>query len=104
MAITPIDVQVNMAQMLEVGKSEHAKQGAISEQQHLLHKESSDKSNQVGKRLEEMREGEKTAIRDEDKKGDKRDSSSSYKDKKESSEKPKKMIDERMGNIIDIFK
>lgn len=104
MAITPIDIQVNMAQMLEVGKSEHAKQGAIAEQQQLLHKESSDKSNQVGKRLEEMREGEKTAIRDEDKKGDNRERRSREKDKKESSEKPGKMIDERMGNIIDIFK
>ncbi len=104
MAITPIDVQVNMAQMQEIGKGEHAKQGAIAEQQQFLHKESSDRSNQVGKRLEEMREGEKTAIRDEDKKGSSRERSSSEKDKRESSEKPGKMTDERMGNIIDIFK
>lgn len=104
MAITPIDIQVNMAQMLEVGKGEHAKQGAIAEQHHLLHKESRDKSNLVGEKLEEMREGEKTAIRDEDKKRDTRGKNSSEKEKKGSSGKSKKMKDERMGNIIDVFK
>jgi len=104
MAIKPIDIQTNMAQMLEVGKGEHARQGAIAEQQHLLHKESKDKSNLVGNKLDELKEGEKTSIRDEDKKGDHQGGGSSGKDKDKTPDRSEKMKDERMGNIIDVFK
>lgn len=104
MAIKPIDIQTNMAQMLEVGKGEHAKQGAIAEQHHLLHKESKDKSNQIGNRLDEMKEGEKTSIRDEDKKGDRKGKGYSSREKEETPEESEKIKDERMGNLIDVFK
>ena len=104
MTIKPIDIQTNMAQMLEVGKGEQAKLGALAEQQHVLGKEAKDKSNLADARLEELEEGEKTAIRDEDKKKDHRGAHGG-KDKSEEERVPsEKMKDEKMGRIIDVFK
>jgi hypothetical protein len=105
MTVKPIDIQTNMAQMLEVGKGEHAKQGAVAEQQHLLHKESKDKSNLVGNKLDELKEGEKTSIRDEDKKGDRKgQGGGGEKQEKTREQQSEKIKDERMGNLIDVFK
>jgi len=104
MTIKPIDIQANMAKMLEVGKGEQAKLGALAEQQHVLGKEAKDKSNLADARLEELEEGEKTAIRDEDKKKDNRGAHGG-KDKSEEERAPsEKMKDEKMGRIIDVFK
>jgi len=45
MAIKPIDLQTNIAQMIEVARGEHSRNVAVVEQQHILSKESQDKTN-----------------------------------------------------------
>ncbi len=104
MTIKPIDIQTNMAQMLEVGKGEQAKLGALAEQQHVLGKEAKDKSNLADARLEELEEGEKTAIRDEDKKKDHRSAHGGKENGEEERTPSEKMKDDKMGRIIDVFK
>ena len=105
MTIRPIDIQTNVAQMLEVGKNEQAKQAALAEQQHILDKKAREKSNLADSKLEELKEGDKTAIRDEDKKGDRRERKGKEKgDKRVPHETGTEYKDDRMGRIIDIFK
>ncbi len=104
MTIKPIDIQANMAKMFEVGKGEQAKLGALAEQQHLLSKEAKDKSNLADARLEELEEGEKTAIRDEDKKKDQRGAHGGKGKSEDGTAPSEKMKDEKMGRIIDVFK
>ena len=104
MTIKPIDIQTNIAQMLEVGKGEQAKMGALAEQQHILGKEAKDKSNLADARLDELKEGEKTAIKDEDKKGDRRGSHGRQDGREEEKAPSEKMKDDKMGKIIDVFK
>ena len=105
MPIKPIDLQTSIGQLPEVGKSEHAKQGIIAEQQHLLDKQAAEKSNLVNTRLDQTEKGEKTAIRDEEKK-----KSGSEKEKEEREHRKKeeegkeRLKDDRMGKIIDVLK
>ncbi len=105
MTVKPIDLQTNIAQSLEVGKSEHARMGLAGELQHVLDKEAKDKSNLVNSRLDEAEKGEKTAIRAEDKKKDRhgRDSRG-RKDGDSDKRKTEKINDDKMGRIIDVFK
>jgi len=106
MTIKPIDLQTNIGQIHEVGRGEMAKQGALAEQQHVLDKEAADKSNLKKSKLDESEKGEKASIRDEDKKRDRRESSNrnNNEDKKDESSSKKTLHDERMGNLIDVFK
>ena len=60
-----IDLQTNISQMIEVGKGEHAKSGAIAGQQQLLDKESAEKSKLVDSKLDETKKGESSTIKDE---------------------------------------
>lgn len=106
MPIKPIDLQTNINQMSEVGRSEHTRQTALTEQQLLMDKQAADKSNLVNSRLDESEKAEKTSIRDEDKKHDKHPPSG-HGEGGETKDKPKprdRMKDEKMGNIIDILK
>lgn len=105
MPIKPIDLQTNIGQLPEVGKSEHARQGVIAEQQNLLDKQATEKSNLVNTRLDQAEKGEKTSIRDEEKK-----KSGGERGKKEQEQEQKagegreRLKDERMGKIIDVLK
>ncbi len=106
MSIKPIDLQTNMGQMTEVSKAEQTRHNALVEQQAMLDKQAAEKSNLVNTRLNESEKGEKTSIRDEDKKNDRqatgnRDDSGK---KKEEPHPRDRMKDEKMGNIIDILK
>jgi hypothetical protein len=105
--IKPIDLQTNIGQMHEVGRGEQARSEAIAGQQHLREQEANEKSNLINTRLDESKKGEKTAIRDEEKKGrhQKRSLAEKDKEKKEKKKEPEKKVkDERRGRIIDILK
>ena len=105
MPIKPIDLQTNIGQLPEVSKAEHARQGIIAEQQHLLDKQAAEKSNLVNSKLEQAEKGEKTSIMDEEKKrsGSGTEQHGKGKEDKESSPK-ERMKDDKIGKIIDILK
>ena len=105
MPIKPIDLQTNIGQLPEVGKSEHARQGIIAEQQHLLDKQAAEKSNLVNTKLEQAEKGEKTSIRDEEKKksGREKGKETGEHEKKEEPER-ERLKDDRIGKIIDVLK
>ncbi|HRZ27161.1 MAG TPA: hypothetical protein P5295_10165 [Spirochaetota bacterium] len=105
MSIKPIDLQTNIGQMHEVGKNEHLRGDALAAQQHVLEKESSDKSRLVNTRLDETKKGEKTAIRDEGKKRERRMGQHGQ-GTENPEDRPKKegLKDDRMGKIIDVLK
>ena len=62
MSIKPIDMQTNIAQMHEVARNAQVKAEAVVEQQHILDKESLEKSRLTNARLEENKKAEKNAI------------------------------------------
>ena len=64
MAIKPIDLQVNINQMHEVGRGEQARTDAVTGQMHMLDEEASKLTNLKNTRLEESKKGERTEIRD----------------------------------------
>ncbi len=106
MSIKPIDMQTNISQMLEVGRNEHAKTGAIAEQQQILDKEAAEQSKLIDSKLDEMKKGEKTAIRDEESKKKKKQEQKEKKEKRLAGKKKEKSIvhDGKIGTIIDIRK
>lgn len=103
MTIKPIDLQTNIGQMAEVSKHEHARQGALAAQQQILDKEANEKSNLKNTKLDEAEKGEQTSIKDEHKQPGYHHSGEKGQ-KKQDDKKSEKMKDDRMGNIIDIFK
>ncbi|HOP29191.1 MAG TPA: hypothetical protein P5120_02385 [Spirochaetota bacterium] len=105
MPIKPIDLQTNIGQLSEVGKAEHARQGVVAEQQHLLDKQAAEKSNLVNSKLEQAEKGEKTAIMDEEKKRSGSGSEQHEKGREEKEPSPKeRMKDDKIGKIIDVLK
>lgn len=106
MSIKPIDLQTNIGQMTEISRHEHARIGSLVAQQHLLDNEAQNKSILKNSRLDEAEKGEKTSIKDEDKKKERHnlehdiDRESAESDNKND----KKMKDDRIGSIIDVFK
>ena len=106
MTIKPIDIQTNMGQMTEVSKYEQARQGALIAQQNVLDMEANEKSIAKNSKLDESEKGERASIKDENKRDEKdgfqnRDGENK---KKEENSKRERMIDEKMGKNIDIFK
>ena len=109
MTIKPIDIQTNIAQMTEVGRGEQARTEGVVEQQHVLEKESSDKSKLADTTLDESKKAEKTAIRDNDDEAKKKEKEKfqgkGKETEKEENEKKRKLAkDDRMGQIIDVLK
>lgn len=106
MSIKPIDLQTNIGQMTEISRHEHARLGSLLAQQHLLDNEAQNKSILKNTRLDEAEKGEKTSIKDEDKKRERQslehdaDKESGRSDNK----KNEKMKDDKVGSIIDVFK
>lgn len=105
MTIRPIDLQSNISQLTEVGRSEQARSEALVEQQHLLQKESGEKGRMINTKLEESKKGDNAVIYDEQKKEERREES---RGKGEGGEKrrPRRglSVDEKMGTIVDILK
>jgi len=106
MSIKPIDLQTNMAQMLEVGKGEQARTGAIAEQQHVMEKESDEKSKQINSKLDESKKAEKTVIMDQESKQEKGRGRYMHgrKGEKEKKDEARPGTDDRMGKYIDVLK
>jgi sRNA-binding protein len=105
MPIKPIDLQTNIGQLPEVSKVEHARQGIIAEQQHLLDKQAAEKSNLVNSKLEQAEKGEKTSIMDEEKKRSGGSAQQHGQGKEEKEPSPKeRMKDDKIGKIIDVLK
>jgi len=110
MSIKPIDLQSNMTQMHEVGKNEQARTEALTEQQHLLEKESNEKSRLINTRLDEAKKNEKTLIEDQESKNKNRNKNLMKGNESESKKEEKDgikrqgMIDEKIGRFIDILK
>jgi hypothetical protein len=105
MSIKPIDMQTNIAQMHEVARNAQVKTEAIVEQQHVLDKESLEKSRLTNARLEENKKAEKNAIMREEKRRFRggahggREGEGAEKDE----ENPPPQ-DEKIGRIIDVKK
>lgn len=108
MSIRPIDLQTNMTQMLKVGDSEHARNLAVEEQQHILSRESDDKSKKINEHLDELKKTESSIITDREKK--EKGSRGREHEQDEGGEKQKKtrpgepVVEEHMGRIIDVLK
>ena len=108
MSIRPIDLQTNMTQMLKVGDNEHARNLAVEEQQHILSRESDDKSKKVNEHLDELKKTESSIITDREKKEKDRrgrEQEQTGVGVKEKKVKPgETAADEHMGRIIDVLK
>ncbi len=108
MSIKPIDLLSNMGQMHEVGRGEHARSGAVAEQQQLLDEEAAKQSRLINTKLDETKKSEKTEVRDaladdkeKEKQKKKQDEESREREKKKQQELSK---DANLGRIIDILK
>ena len=106
MTIKPIDIQTNIGQMTEVSKHEQARQGSLITQQNLLNMEANEKSIAKDNRLDESEKGERTSIKDEDKKNEKYrfENKDGEKKEKEDTDNRERMKDDKIGNNIDVFK
>jgi hypothetical protein len=106
MAIRPIDLQTNISQVNEVGKDAQARTDAVVQQQHVLEKESGEKSRLVNTKLDETKKGESAVIRDQQKKEEKKGEYAQQEQEGEGKKKSPKLRskDDRMGKIIDILK
>lgn len=103
MAIKPIDLQTNIAQMIEIARGEHVRNAAVIEQQHILSKESQEKTNIQKEKVEENKKAEQTKILNEEKQFNK---GKQFKEgeKKKKQEEPELLEDVTMGRIIDVKK
>jgi hypothetical protein len=107
MSIKPIDLQSNIAQMHEVAKGEQVRTEGIVEQQHVLEKESNEKSRLVQSKVDENKKAERTIIMREEGKSKER----MYRERErrkgkkgEREDKSETITDNTIGRIIDIKK
>ena len=109
MAIKPIDLQSNISQIIEVGRNEQARSDAVVGQQHVLEKESGEKSRLVNTSLDETKKSGNAVIQDQQKK-EKKEEKRHEREKDSNagegqiSTKKDRRADDRMGNIIDVLK
>lgn len=103
MPIKPIDLQTNIAQMIEVARGEHARNAAVVEQQHILSKESQEKTNIQKEKVEENKKAERTIILNEEKQF-KKGKQFKEGEKKDKPEQPEVLEDTKIGRIIDVKK
>jgi len=103
MTIKPIDLQTNIAQMIEVARGEHARNAAVVEQQHILSKESQEKTNIQKEKVEENKKAERTVILNEEKQF-KKGKQFKESEKKEKQGNPEILEDTKVGKIIDVKK
>ncbi len=104
MALTPIDLQVNIGQVHEVGRGEGAKQGALVGQQNALDEEAANETNLKKSKLDESGKGDKTSIRNERRNQDGKRKKNNGDDHDEPEQQAQQNKDKRMGQIIDVFK
>jgi len=107
--ITPIDLQVNMNQMSEVGRAEQLRNAAVGARQNFLDDEASRLTNLKKERLEESQKAEHTSVNDslsdeKGKKEEKRREFSRERDETRSKYQTNVLQDDKLGREIDIFK
>jgi hypothetical protein len=106
-SIRPIDLQTNISQIIEVGRSEQARSDAVVGQQHVLENESGEQSRLINTKLDEMKKGESAVVQDQQKKREERKNEKEAGAGEEESKRPHKKersLDDRMGTIIDVLK
>jgi hypothetical protein len=102
MAITPIDMQVNMGHVHEVAKGEGLRSAQEAGLQQALDAESGTKSREVPNRVDENKKAENAVITRQEKEEKRKRGG---KDREEDREKKKSAVrDERMGLFIDVLK
>lgn len=105
MSIKPIDMQTNIAQMHEVARNAQVKSEAVVEQQHVLDKESLERSRLANARLEENKKAEKNTIMPEEKRHSR---GGTYGGREggggEREEENPPPTDEKIGRFIDVKK
>lgn len=106
MPIKPIDLQTNIAQMHEVAKGEQARTEGVVEQQHVLEKESNEKSRLVQSKVDENKKAERTIIKREEGKRERllRERERQKREKEEKEGKGEAVTDNTVGRIIDVKK
>jgi hypothetical protein len=107
MAVRPIDLQTSISQIHEVGRGEQARSEAIVGQQHVLEKESGEKSRLVNTTMDETKKSGNATIQDQQKKENKKQGRGKEAQAREESaagKKKDKRADDRMGHIIDVLK
>ena len=109
--ITPIDLQVNMSQMHEIGRVEQSRTVAVGAQQSFLDDEASRSANLKKERLEESQKAGHASIKDslsDEKEEEKRKRFFRERERNETSS-PRKhsasvLDDDKLGREIDVFK
>jgi len=108
MPIKPIDLQTNIGQMHEVARGEQARTESVVEQQHVLEKESDEKSRLVQSRLEQNKKAERTIIKREEGGQERRQRERGREREKKSAEEHeparKTVPKTHLGTIIDVKK
>ena len=107
MAVTPIDIQVNMGQMQEIGRGEQSRNMSITGMQKALDDEAAKEAAMKNTKVDETNKGEQEGINDSlNKEGNKEKQQNLSKDKNEykSERKIKRAHDDRRGTKIDFFK
>ena len=106
--ITPIDLQVNMKQMHEIGRTEQSRNIAVGSQQNFMDDEASRLSNLKKERLEEAQKAGHANINDSlsDEKGKEKGKKESSSEHDETAPKHSANVlnDDKLGREIDVFK
>ena len=105
--ITPIDLQVNMNQMHEIGRVEKSRNAAVGAQQNFLDDEASRLANLKKERLEEPQKAEHANINDslsDEKEKEKRREASRERDESSRKRPLNVLHDDKLGREIDVFK
>lgn len=107
MAITPIDLQVNVGQLYEVGRNEHAKINTLSEQRHLLHEEAARSADLKKSRLDEITKAGEADIKDvlskENEDGGRRQNRRNKKQPEKEEKENALSEDSRLGGTVDVL-
>ncbi len=106
MSVKPIDIQVNMGHMFDVGKSEHARNASLIEQQHFLDDEADKLSKLKKDRLKEPDKAEETDVHEDASKKGSNEFHGDHSQRKDGEDDHERTLskDDKMGNIIDVLK
>ena len=103
MSIKPIDLQTNIGQMHEIAKNEQGRSSAVVDGQHILEKHSGEDSKRISERLDENKKAEKTLIKREEGRKNKRRKLLKGAEQKEQKRKTENALqDDKMGKMIDV--
>ena len=106
--ITPIDLQVSMNHMHEIGRTEQSRNVAVGAQQNFLDDEASRLANLKKEKIEESQKAEHANVNDSlsDEKGKekKRREFSRERDEVHSESSANVLRDDKLGREIDVFK